>query len=121
MSFFPFALMNLLKFSGPILVIALACFTSVRASDDVFRTIVRKPAMMGPRLIASRVGDEYQRDAPRRVRHSLRGVWRLAGDIDVGLRRSTDGGRTWEAQQVIIDFDKSVPNSRGTASAIPRS
>lgn len=28
----------------------------------------------------------------------------LPGDIDVGMRRSTDGGKTWEKQRVIMDM-----------------
>ncbi|MCA9082391.1 MAG: exo-alpha-sialidase, partial [Planctomycetaceae bacterium] len=30
----------------------------------------------------------------------------LPGDIDVGMSRSTDGGRTWEAMQVIMDMGR---------------
>ena len=33
-----------------------------------------------------------------------RGGGDLPGDIDVGMSRSTDGGRTWEAMQVIMDM-----------------
>src|SRR5699024_4408149 len=30
----------------------------------------------------------------------------LQGDIDVGINRSTDGGRSWEPMQVIMDMDE---------------
>jgi sialidase-1 len=30
----------------------------------------------------------------------------LPGDIDVGISRSTDGGRTWESMQIIMDMGK---------------
>src|SRR5699024_8761331 len=30
----------------------------------------------------------------------------LQGDIDVGINRSTNGGESWEAMQVIMDMDE---------------
>ena len=34
------------------------------------------------------------------------GAWDLQADIDVGMSRSTDGGRTWEPMKIIIDMGK---------------
>jgi sialidase-1 len=99
---------------------AFACLPNARASDDVFRTTVRKPGDDGskafriPGLATSTRGTLL---AVYDIRYA--GFGDLPGDIDVGLRRSTDGGRTWEPQQVIIDFDKSVPNSRGNGVGDP--
>ncbi len=43
----------------------------------------------------------------------------LPGNIDVGMSRSTDSGRTWEPMKAIIDFDASVPGSRGNGVGDP--
>jgi sialidase-1 len=43
----------------------------------------------------------------------------LPGDIDVGLMRSTDDGRTWSKLQTIIDFDAKEPKSRGNGVGDP--
>ena len=43
----------------------------------------------------------------------------LPGDVDVGYSRSKDGGMTWEPQQVILDFDASVPGSSGNGVGDP--
>ena len=43
----------------------------------------------------------------------------LPGDIDVGLMRSTDDGRTWSKAQVILDFDKNEKDSRGNGVGDP--
>ncbi|ADB17999.1 Exo-alpha-sialidase [Pirellula staleyi DSM 6068] len=43
----------------------------------------------------------------------------LPGNIDVGLVRSTDQGKTWSKMQTIVDFDKSVPQSRGNGVGDP--
>jgi hypothetical protein len=86
----------------------------------IFRTVLRKPGDDGskgyriPGLATSNKGTLL---AVYDIRYA--GFGDLPGDIDVGLRRSTDGGRTWEPQQVIIDFDKSVPNSRGNGVGDP--
>jgi sialidase-1 len=43
----------------------------------------------------------------------------LPADIDIGIRRSTDGGVTWSPVQVIMDYDKNVANSQGNGVADP--
>lgn len=43
----------------------------------------------------------------------------LPADVDVALSRSTDGGRTWEAMKIIMDYDKNVPNSHGNGVGDP--
>jgi sialidase-1 len=43
----------------------------------------------------------------------------LPADIDVGCLRSTDNGDTWGPMQKILDFDKSVPGSRGNGVGDP--
>jgi sialidase-1 len=43
----------------------------------------------------------------------------LPANIDVGLMRSTDRGETWSKMQTILDFDKTVPNSRGNGVGDP--
>jgi sialidase-1 len=43
----------------------------------------------------------------------------LPGDIDVGMVRSTDDGATWSAMQRIMDFDATVPGSRGNGVGDP--
>ena len=43
----------------------------------------------------------------------------LPADIDIGIRRSTDGGVTWSPVQVIMDFDKNVAGSQGNGVADP--
>ena len=43
----------------------------------------------------------------------------LPADIDVGLMRSTDLGRTWQPMQVVMDFDASLPGSSGNGVGDP--
>lgn len=43
----------------------------------------------------------------------------LPGDIDVGMMRSTDDGATWSPMRRIIDFDATVPASRGNGVGDP--
>jgi sialidase-1 len=90
------------------------------AADEVFRTVIRQPGDDGskayriPGLATSTKGTLL---AVYDIRYA--GFGDLPGDIDVGLRRSFDNGRTWEAQQVIIDYDKSVPEARGNGVGDP--
>jgi hypothetical protein len=51
--------------------------------------------------------------------HRYTGSGDLPGNIDVGYSRSTDGGATWSASKVILDFDASVPNSSGNGVGDP--
>lgn len=48
-------------------------------------------------------------------RHDARGDW---GDIDVLLRRSTDGGRTWASQQLLVDIQEEIVNPVSAAHDI---
>lgn len=43
----------------------------------------------------------------------------LPADIDIGIRRSTDGGLTWTPMQLIMDYDKNVAGSSGNGIADP--
>lgn len=43
----------------------------------------------------------------------------LPADIDIGIRRSTDGGITWTPMQLIMDYDKNVAGSSGNGIADP--
>jgi sialidase-1 len=43
----------------------------------------------------------------------------LPGDIDVGMRRSTDGGQTWSPMAVVMDYDKTVKGSAGNGVGDP--
>ena len=43
----------------------------------------------------------------------------LPADIDIGIRRSTDGGITWSPVQVIMDYDKNVSGSLGNGVSDP--
>lgn len=43
----------------------------------------------------------------------------LPADIDIGIRRSTDGGITWTPMQLIMDYDKNDVGSSGNGIADP--
>ncbi len=43
----------------------------------------------------------------------------LPANIDVGMSRSTDGGRTWEPMRAILDYPESMPGSRGNGVGDP--
>ncbi len=43
----------------------------------------------------------------------------LPADIDIAIRRSTDGGITWLPAQVIMDYDKNAPGAQGNGIADP--
>ncbi len=43
----------------------------------------------------------------------------LPGDMDVGMMRSTDNGKTWSSLQRIMDYDAAVPGSRGNGVGDP--
>jgi sialidase-1 len=51
--------------------------------------------------------------------HRYNGGGDLPGNIDVGYSRSTDGGATWSASRVIMDFDASVSGSSGNGVGDP--
>lgn len=51
--------------------------------------------------------------------HRYSGSGDLPANIDVGYSRSTDGGSTWSASQVILDFDSSVSGSSGNGVGDP--
>ncbi|BCX46164.1 G-D-S-L family lipolytic protein [Haloferula helveola] len=51
--------------------------------------------------------------------HRYAGGSDLPADVDVGYARSTDGGATWSASQVILDYDSSVPGSAGNGVGDP--
>jgi sialidase-1 len=51
--------------------------------------------------------------------HRYNGGGDLPANIDVGYSRSTDGGATWTASQVIMDYDSSVVGSSGNGVGDP--
>lgn len=75
--------------------------------SDVFRTMVRKQGDEGvhtyriPALACSNNGTLL---AVFDLRHKNSGD--LPADMDVGLARSIDQGKTWKKNQVILDYDK---------------
>ncbi|MFR4417836.1 MAG: exo-alpha-sialidase, partial [Akkermansia sp.] len=54
------------------------------------------------------------RDSPGRLRHPLQPFRRPAANIDVGVSRSTDGGRTWSDVKIAIDDSKIDPSLGAT-------
>jgi sialidase-1 len=92
------------------------------APDDprVFRTVLRQSGDDGahtyriPGLTTTKAGTLL---AVFDVRHANSGD--LPGDIDVGLRRSTDGGTTWEPMRTILDYPKDAPGARGNGVGDP--
>lgn len=86
----------------------------------VFRTTIRKQGQDGvhtyriPGLATTPKGTLV---AVFDMRHQHGGD--LPADIDVGMMRSTDDGATWSPMCRIIDFDKSVPDSRGNGVGDP--
>lgn len=86
----------------------------------LFRTVVRRQGDEGvhtyriPGLACSATGTLL---AVFDIRHQ--GSGDLPADIDVGLMRSTDLGRTWQKMQVILDFDKNEQDSQGNGVGDP--
>lgn len=94
----------------------------VSTLDDpaVFRKILRKPgdddsrAYRIPGLATSAAGTLL---AVFDIRYE--GAKDLPANIDVGLMRSTNQGETWSAMHKVLDFDQTVPNSRGNGVGDP--
>lgn len=86
----------------------------------VFRTVVRKQGDDGvhtyriPGLACSTRGTLL---AVFDIRHKHSGD--LPADIDVGLCRSTDMGKSWQKMQVILDYDKNEKDARGNGVGDP--
>jgi hypothetical protein len=51
--------------------------------------------------------------------HRYAGGGDLPANVDTGYSRSTDGGATWSASRIILDFDSAVPNSSGNGVGDP--
>ncbi len=113
----------------PFLTAPLAAFALLTAgcllaqtpkAEPVFRTTVRQQRDEGvhtyriPGLATTPKGTLI---AVFDIRHDSSAD--LPGDIDVGLMRSTDNGETWSPMKAIMDFDKSIPGSRGNGVGDP--
>jgi sialidase-1 len=89
-------------------------------ADGVFRTVVRRRGDDGvhtyriPGLAVTTAGTLV---AVFDARHA--GAGDLPADIDVGVVRSTDGGRTWGRMAYCLDFDKAEPGARGNGVGDP--
>lgn len=88
--------------------------------DGVFRAVVRKQGDDGvhtyriPGLATTPKGTLIAVFDIRR-----KSAVDLPGDIDVGMMRSTDDGRTWSKMQVILDFPADEPNAHGNGVGDP--
>ena len=88
--------------------------------EDVFRSVLRRQGDNGvhtyriPGLATTPMGTLI---AVFDVRHKNSGD--LPGDIDIGMMRSTDDGRTWSTMQLILDFDTAEKDSRGNGVGDP--
>ncbi len=89
-------------------------------TSTVFRTVLRKRGDDGvscyriPGLATTTNGTLL---AVFDIRHD--GCGDLPANIDIGLMRSTDDGATWSPMKRIMDFDASVPGSRGNGVGDP--
>lgn len=92
----------------------------ISSDPRVFHRIIRRGGDDGvhtyriPGLATSRAGTLL---AVYDMRHANGAD--LPGDIDVGLMRSMDQGKTWSPQQVILDLDRTVPGSKGNGVGDP--
>jgi sialidase-1 len=110
---------NLFLTAHLVLLTALPMWAQETASG-VFRTVLRKPGDDGSK--AYRIPGVAT--TPRGTLLAVfdvrnEGPGDLPGNIDVGAMRSTDNGDTWSPMQRVLDFDKSVPNSRGNGVGDP--
>ncbi len=93
---------------------------AVAEEVELFRAVLRKPGDDGskayriPGLATTAKGTVL---AVFDIRHD--GSDDLPANIDVGLMRSTDQGASWGPMQTILDFDQSVPGSRGNGVGDP--
>lgn len=89
-------------------------------ADPVFRTVLRRQGEDGvhthriPGLAATPRGTLI---AVFDVRHRHAGD--LPADIDVGMMRSTDRGRTWSPMRPILDYDRAEPGTLGNGVGDP--
>lgn len=104
----------------PAILLITGLFSSVTSAEDLFRTIVRKQGDDGvhtyriPGLATTPKGTLIAVFDARN-----KGGGDLPGDIDVGMMRSTDDGKTWSAMQRIMDYDASEKGSRGNGVGDP--
>ncbi|NDH07885.1 exo-alpha-sialidase, partial [bacterium] len=98
------------------------CLADAKENTEpgIFRTIVRKQGDEGvhtyriPGLACSNKGTLL---AVFDLRHKNSGD--LPADVDVGLARSFDQGKTWQKNQVILDYDKNEKDSKGNGVGDP--
>lgn len=89
-------------------------------SDGAFSTVLRRQGDDGvhsyriPGLATTANGSLI---AVFDVRHDSLGD--LPGNIDVGMMRSTDHGRSWSPLQIILDFDADQPDTMGNGVGDP--
>lgn len=100
--------------------LTLAPIAAAADDEEIFRRVLRKQGDDGvhtyriPGLTTSKAGTLL---AVFDLRHKSSGD--LPADIDVGLMRSEDRGETWSPMQRILDFDASVPESKGNGVGDP--
>lgn len=117
-----FEILRLLACFFMMLNFVLIGFSDENKIDDprVFRAVVRKQGDEGvhtyriPGLACSNKGTLL---AVFDLRHKNSGD--LPADVDVGLARSIDQGKTWQKNQVILDYDKNEKDSKGNGVGDP--
>ncbi|MFO0799754.1 MAG: sialidase family protein [Gemmataceae bacterium] len=113
-----------MRLASALLVAALAAASpagpDAAPADGVVRTVVRTRGADGvhtyriPGLAVTNAGTLV---AVFDARHA--GAGDLPADIDVGVMRSTDGGRTWGRMAFCLDFDKAEKDARGNGVGDP--
>ncbi|MBA4147611.1 MAG: exo-alpha-sialidase [Verrucomicrobia bacterium] len=89
-------------------------------SSNIVKTVIRRQGDDGvhtyriPGLATTKAGSLI---AVFDIRHE--NTRDLPGDVDVGMRRSTDLGVTWEPMQVILDYPRDKPESMGNGVGDP--
>jgi len=104
-----------------ILAVAVCLLPLIASADDaITRTVVRQQGQDGvhtyriPGLATTKQGTLIA-VFDNRNKNSVD----LPGDVDVGMCRSEDGGKTWSPMQRILDFDATEPGAQGNGVGDP--